>query len=201
MNRFEDVARYLLTKGADASIEMPAPEAIADAMLKSFVKGKSPGIAVLAAQNGKILFQRGYGYACLAHDVPVSPETKFRIGSVTKQFTAAAVLLLAEEGLVDLDADFTEYVDFDTGGRTIPVRRLLDHTSGIESYTDMPATPLFPFGHGLSYTTFGYRDVRVPAQVPAGDTVHVTVEVENTGSRDGEEERDDPGARATPPAG
>ena len=64
-------------------------------------------------------------------------NASYQIGSVTKQFTAAAILLLGEEGKLDLDADFTQYIDFDSQGRTVSVRRLLDHTSGIRSYTEM----------------------------------------------------------------
>ncbi|KPJ84032.1 MAG: hypothetical protein AMS19_02215 [Gemmatimonas sp. SG8_23] len=99
-----------------------------------------PGVSVAVVRGEEVLLRRGYGLVDLEWDVatPADAGASYEIGSVTKQFTAAAVLLLAEEGLVDLDADFTDYVAFDTGGRTIPVRRLLDHTSGIESYTDMP---------------------------------------------------------------
>ena len=98
-----------------------------------------PGVSVSVARGNEILLQRGYGHVDLEWDVPTpgAGEASYGIGSVTKQFTAAAILLLAEEGKVDLDADFTDYVDFDTDGRVIPVRRLLDHTSGIESYTEM----------------------------------------------------------------
>ena len=64
----------------------------------------------------------------------------FEIGSVTKQFTAAAILQLRDEGKLDLDADLSEYLpDFPTQGHRIPVRRLLDHTSGIKGATEIPA--------------------------------------------------------------
>jgi len=66
-------------------------------------------------------------------------DAVFEIGSLTKQFTAAAVLQLAEAGKLDLDADLTEYLpDYNTHGQRIPLRRLLDHTSGIRGYTEMP---------------------------------------------------------------
>lgn len=98
-----------------------------------------PGVSVAVVRDDEVLLQRGYGFVDLEWEVPTPTEgsASYEIGSVTKQFTAAATLLLAEEGLVDLDADFTEYVDFDTRGRSIPVRRLLDHTSGIKGYTEM----------------------------------------------------------------
>ncbi|HIL90383.1 MAG TPA: class A beta-lactamase-related serine hydrolase, partial [Gemmatimonadetes bacterium] len=69
---------------------------------------------------------------------PTPSDASYEIGSITKQFTAAAVLLLAEEGKLDLDADLTDYLDFNTQGYSVPVRRLLDHTSGIKGYTEMP---------------------------------------------------------------
>ena len=98
-----------------------------------------PGVSVAVVRGGEVLLQGGYGFVDLEWDVrtPAAGGASYEIGSVTKQFTAAAILLLAEEGRIDLDADFTEYIDFDTKGRTVPVRRLLDHTSGIRSYTDM----------------------------------------------------------------
>jgi CubicO group peptidase (beta-lactamase class C family) len=75
----------------------------------------------------------------LAQKTPITPETKFRIGSVTKQFTAAALLQLVEQGKVKLDDDIHVYLPaYNSQGRKISVRRLLDHTSGIKGYTEMP---------------------------------------------------------------
>jgi CubicO group peptidase (beta-lactamase class C family) len=95
-----------------------------------------PGMAVLVARDGKIVYQGGFGFAGLGKKVPVTAGTKFRIGSVSKQFTAAAVLRLAEEGKLSL-ADPLEkhYPGFPKG---ITLRQLLNHTSGIHSYTDKP---------------------------------------------------------------
>ena len=99
-----------------------------------------PGVSVAVVRGGEVLLKRGYGFVDLEWGVrtPAEGDASYEIGSVTKQFTAAAILLLAEEGLIDLDADISEYIDFDTRGRSIPVRRLLDHTSGVRSYTEMP---------------------------------------------------------------
>jgi CubicO group peptidase (beta-lactamase class C family) len=90
-----------------------------------------PGMAVLVARDGKIVYQGGFGFAGLGKKVPVTAGTKFRIGSVSKQFTAAAVLRLAEEGKLSL-ADPLEkhYPGFPKG---ITLRQLLNHTSGIHS--------------------------------------------------------------------
>ena len=98
-----------------------------------------PGVSLAVVVHGETLLQRGYGEVDLEWDVPTPEDgsASYEIGSITKQFTAAAVLLLAQEGRLDLDADITAYLDFDTKGRSVPVRRLLDHTSGIKGYTEM----------------------------------------------------------------
>lgn len=96
------------------------------------------GAAVLVYQDGKPLLNKAYGFASLEWSVPLTVEASFEIGSVTKQFTAAAILQLVEEGKLSLEDDFTAYISFDTGGRRITIGQLLDHTSGIASYTEMP---------------------------------------------------------------
>lgn len=129
--------------GQDASggIQASGPLAVElDSAARAHVESPMvPGVSVAVVRGDETLLQRGYGFVDLEWDVPTPADGRasYQIGSVTKQFTAAAVLLLAEEGLVDLDADFTEYVDFDTRGRSIPLRRLLDHTSGVKGYTEM----------------------------------------------------------------
>lgn len=97
------------------------------------------GISVAVVQGSDTLLLRGYGYVDLEWEIatPRGADATYEIGSVTKQFTAAAVMQLVEQGKIDLDADLTEYVDFDTQGHAVPVRRLLDHTSGIKGYTEM----------------------------------------------------------------
>lgn len=97
------------------------------------------GVAVGVKKGDQTLLLKTYGYADLEHEVPMPLDASFEIGSVTKQFTAAAILQLAEAGQLSLEDDFTQYVDFDTGGRTISIQRLLDHTSGIKGYTEVPA--------------------------------------------------------------
>ena len=100
----------------------------------SFIAGAS----VIVFQKGKKLLDKSYGYANLELAVPMPEDASFEIGSVTKQFTSAAILKLADEGKLSLDDDFTEYIDFDTKGRTIPIHMLLNHTSGIPGYTELP---------------------------------------------------------------
>ena len=92
------------------------------------------GAAVAIVKDGKLFFTKGYGYKDIEHGIPVDPEeTMFRIGSNTKPFTWTAVMQLAEQGKVDLDADINTYLDFripDTFPQPITLKHLMTHTSG-----------------------------------------------------------------------
>jgi CubicO group peptidase (beta-lactamase class C family) len=95
--------------------------------------------AVLVARHGAPLLRRAYGMANLELDVPNTPETRFRIGSLTKQFTAAAVLLLQEEGKLDVRQTVKAYLsDAPRTWDEVTVRHLLTHTSGIPDYSRFP---------------------------------------------------------------
>jgi CubicO group peptidase (beta-lactamase class C family) len=106
--------------------------------LEEAVGPGDPGAAALVAQDGKILFEEGRGMADLEHDVPVTPETKFRIGSITKQFTAAAILKLQEEGKLNVNDKLAKFIPDFPRGDEVTLRHLLTHTSGIHSYTSKP---------------------------------------------------------------
>lgn len=98
-----------------------------------------PGAAVLVEKGGKVVLRKGYGLANVEHDIPVKPETVFALGSVTKQFTAAAILLLEERGKLSVEDELTKYLpDYPTHGKKVTLEHLLTHTSGIPSYTGMP---------------------------------------------------------------
>jgi CubicO group peptidase (beta-lactamase class C family) len=96
--------------------------------------------SALVADNGAVIFKRGYGMANMEWSIANTPDTKFRLGSVTKQFTAALVLQLVEQGKVDLNAPLTRYLpDYPAkNGDRITVHQLLNHTSGIPGYTELP---------------------------------------------------------------
>ena len=116
----------------------PSAEERVGTRLRELTNGETSGVAVLIARDGKIVFQGGFGLADLAARTPVTPETKFRIGSITKQFTAAAILKLAEEKKLALTDPLAKFFpDFPHGGG-ITLHHLLTHTSGIHSYTDKP---------------------------------------------------------------
>jgi CubicO group peptidase (beta-lactamase class C family) len=115
-----------------------AAEAEMDKILQSHFKADGPGAAVLVSQKGKILYQKSFGMANLELNVPLRTDHVFRIGSVTKQFTGAAILKLAEDGKLSLQDELTKFLpDYPTLGKKITVEHLLTHTSGIKSYTDL----------------------------------------------------------------
>ncbi len=98
----------------------------------------SPGCAVAVMKDGRIVFEHGYGMADLNHDVRVTPATVFDVGSIAKQFTATAILLLAQEGKLSLNDSIRKYVpevpDF---GVPITLQQMLHHTSGIRDYEQL----------------------------------------------------------------
>jgi CubicO group peptidase (beta-lactamase class C family) len=95
--------------------------------------------AVLLAKNGKVILSKGYGLANAEHDVPNKPETKFRLGSITKQFTAAAILQLQEQGKLSVRDNVLKYIpSAPSAWNGITIHHLLTHTSGIPSYTGAP---------------------------------------------------------------
>lgn len=115
--------------------------AVIDSVARAAVEtGRVAGLTVGVVVGRDTLMLRGYGHADVELDVPTPPRAVYEIGSVTKQFTAAAVLQLWEQGKLDLDADITTYLpNYPTQSHRIPLRRLLDHTSGIRGYTELPA--------------------------------------------------------------
>lgn len=130
----DDVAQVLVKKGA---VEKPVPssEVLVDNIYSS-LKGKDyPGIAVLVAEEGKVLYKKGFGYADVKNKIPVTPDTKFRIGSVTKQFTAAAILKLQEKNLLSVNDKLSKFIPDFPKGDEVTIHQLLTHTSGIHSYT------------------------------------------------------------------
>jgi len=108
-------------------------DAIANGWVRS---GRSAGLAVAVARDGRVVFARGYGYANIEDKVPVTPDTVFRIGSITKQFTAAAVALLAERGQLSLDDYVAKFIPQFPAGGSVSIRRLLNHTSGVHNMVE-----------------------------------------------------------------
>lgn len=103
---------------------------------KELSGGPTAGLSVLVAQHGKVLIAKGYGFADLERKTPATEKTVYRLGSLSKQFTAAALLTLVERGKVNLDESIRTYVpEYPEAGQAVRVRHLMNHTSGLTDYT------------------------------------------------------------------
>ncbi len=106
-----------------------------DALFARWDSPESPGCALAVIEDGRIAYTRGYGMADLEHDVPITPETVFYIGSESKQFVTACLLLLEEEGRLSLDDDIRKFVpELPSYGAPITIRHCILHTSGLRDY-------------------------------------------------------------------
>lgn len=146
--------------------------------MDQFVSSKDFSGAVLVARDGHVLFQKAYGLANRENDVPNKLETKYRLGSITKQFTVMGVMILVERGKVRISDPVCDYIDnCPKAWSDITLRHLLNHTSGIPNFTALPdadqfaclqKTPLaaiarfrdkpldFPPGQNFRYSNSGY---------------------------------------------
>jgi CubicO group peptidase (beta-lactamase class C family) len=147
-----------------------------DEYLESQLKEqKIPGLSLAILKEGKIVKSQGYGFSNVEHQVPAKPETIYQSGSVGKQFTATAVMMLSQDGKIGLDDPVSKYFkDSPKFWKKITVRHLLTHTSGIPDYTNdevnfrqdytedellkvlMKLKPEFPPGEKWSYSNSGY---------------------------------------------
>jgi len=109
-----------------------------DEYIEVHIKNGNFSGSILIAQNGEILLSKGYGMANIEQDVPNIAETKFRLGSVTKQFTAMAIMQLQEKGLLTVKDPLTKFIPDYPNGEKITIHHLLTHTSGIPNITDLP---------------------------------------------------------------
>lgn len=101
------------------------------------IEADEPGVAVIVSKKGKVLFQGAHGLANLEHNIPLTPNSVFRLGSITKQFTAAAIMMLQEQDKLSLTDNIHKYIpDFPTEGNDVTIEHLLTHTSGIANYTE-----------------------------------------------------------------
>jgi CubicO group peptidase (beta-lactamase class C family) len=107
-----------------------------DAVFAPFDTSATPGCAAGVMRDGALAYARGYGQASVELGVPITPRTVFDIGSVSKQFTTMAVMLLAEDGKLSLDDDVRKYLpEIPSYDRPVTIRHLLQHTSGLRDYT------------------------------------------------------------------
>lgn len=132
--------------GTDAALGARMDAAAAGALREI----RAAGFSIAVIRDRELVLAKGYGYADLAERVPASANTIYRLASITKQFTAAAILHLAEEGRLSLEDRISDYLpDYPDPGRRITIRHLLSHTSGL---SDVAVLPILEEGGGVGYT-------------------------------------------------
>ena len=145
MKRISLLLGLALTFHSGASSQAPdIPESKVDAVFSRWTS-ETPGCAVGVADGGRPVLQKAYGMADLEHDVPNTRRDDFEAGSVSKQFTAAAVLLLAREGKLSLDDPVRKYVpELPDYGAPLTIRHMLHHTSGLRDWGEVASIAGWP---------------------------------------------------------
>lgn len=145
---------------AHAGTEAPQPALVSqlDGIVASVMeKARYPGAAVLVSRRGEVIYRKGFGFADLENRIPVTPDTVFPIGSVSKSFTGLAIMQLVEQGKVSLDAPVGQYLaDYRGPARSVALRHLLNHTAGIPNYTALEEFPPDPQLHQTHEQVMGY---------------------------------------------
>jgi CubicO group peptidase (beta-lactamase class C family) len=157
-----EVCTVLAKAGADTSLPMPPMEELAVWMLEQEIGSDGAGAAVLVARGGELLFDGAAGLADIESGRSLSPESLFRIGSITKPITATAILMLAEAGGLSLDQTIDRWYPNMPNAERITVEHLLTHTSGLASYTDQPEFQ----EHVESYISPADLEARIAALEP-----------------------------------
>ena len=141
----------LLVAAAVAAGAGDSTSARLEAIFSPLADGRSPGLAVLVRQDGRTIFQRGYGVRELRSRAPIDGSTDFRLASCSKQFTALATMLLVDDGKLRYDETLTDvFPGFPEYGRGITIRHLLTHTSGLPDYEDLMEA--FEKSNGVRWT-------------------------------------------------
>jgi CubicO group peptidase (beta-lactamase class C family) len=110
-----------------------------DALIREQVDSNGPGVAVAIIKDGQVDYCQGYGLANLEWEIPITPQTVFGLGSITKQFTATAIMLLEKQGKLHLDDPIQTYLPgYPTHGRHVTLTHLLTHTAGISNFVTNP---------------------------------------------------------------
>jgi CubicO group peptidase (beta-lactamase class C family) len=118
-----------------------------DKIFTRWDKNDSPGCALAVIKDGKMAYTKGYGMANLELGVPISPDSVFYIGSVSKQFVAMCIALLVDRGVVSLDDDIRKYIpEMPDYGTPVTIRHLIHHTGGVRDYLELESIAGIPFG-------------------------------------------------------
>jgi CubicO group peptidase (beta-lactamase class C family) len=131
----QEIIKLLNEMGA-LDTPMPKLEEIVDFIADDYTKEKSSAMSILVSEDGNVLFKKAYGYANMLDDLMANPQTTFRIGSITKQFTSTAILKLVEEGKLKLDDPLQRFIPDFPKGDVVTIHHLLTHISGIHSFTN-----------------------------------------------------------------
>jgi len=140
-----------------------APEAAVDSLMAAYAQPGMPGAAVLVVKDGRVVLEKSYGLAEVESGTPVTPETDFRLASLSKQFTATAVMLLAADGKLRYDDPVTKWVpNLPAFAKGVTLRHLLHHTGGLPDYEDFVPDS----------QTRQVLDAEIPALVAKSDTAY-----------------------------
>ncbi len=136
-NRFFKVSIFTILFAVSAAISQDKVQKIDALTQKYFELGQFNG-SVLVAEEGNVVFAKGFGYADIEKKIPNNPDTKFRLASVTKQFTAMLIMQLVEKGKIKLEGKLSDYLPYYRKdiGEKITIHQILSHTSGLANYTD-----------------------------------------------------------------
>ena len=167
-------ALFLILAGGCAGVQQEASKQV-DELFAPLATGVQPGAAVMVIRRGQIVHQAGYGYADLERRVPITAGSAFNLASVSKQFTAMAVMVLAASGDLGYDDPVSRYLPQLSPYKGVTIRQLMTHTGGLPDYYDvidtrygMPSnaealalladisTPDFPPGERFAYSNSGY---------------------------------------------
>ena len=190
------LAAALSPLAADAATPPTPAEfaSYAETVLADAYRPDAPGVAVLVMRGDEVLYRGARGEADVEGDVPLAPGDRFRIGSVTKQIAAAGLLTLVDAGKVALEDPLSKYLPDYPGAAGITIEQLLNHTSGIKSYTEIPGvmdgpirrdlttaqlvdyfkdeTPAFAPGEAWAYNNSGYVLVGAVIEAASGQPWH-----------------------------
>ena len=178
--------------GEEPSIRDPEITAKVAALFEDWSIGDSPGAAVMVIEEGEILFEGGFGLSDIESKTPITPQSAFRLASVSKQFTAMAIMILSDRGQLAYDDKLIQYLpELERFGDEITLRHLLTHTGGLPDYYDdleeevgdsMPDTeaameflagwgePLFAAGDRFEYSNPGYEMLALVVERVSGQT-------------------------------
>jgi len=142
--RLDSVTKHLSGMATMQILSIPTTETAqyieskVDEYIGAYLKMERFSGSVLIAKDEEILLKKGYGMANYEHDVPNTPYTKFRLGSITKQFTSMSIMQLQEKGLLNVNDPIKKYITDYPDGEKITIHHLLTHTSGIPNFTSFP---------------------------------------------------------------